>query len=113
MFYVLITYHNNILVLVSIISTDCFHNCKYFIQWELNHNATKKLFSVATFNVRGLINHTKQEELYDIDKYKIYILTRNKNIRTLQENYYSWKQINNNTIKQSTLQQWFHFKQKN
>ena len=46
-------------------------NCKYFIQSELNHDATRKTFSVATTNVRGLTNHTKQEALSrDIDKYK-------------------------------------------
>ena len=31
----------------------------------------KKLFSTANISVRGLTNHTKQEEFYDIDKYKI------------------------------------------
>ena len=57
-------------VSVSIISTDCFQNCILF-----NGNSImmqqKKLFSTANISVRGLTNHTKQEEFYDIDKYKI------------------------------------------
>ena len=73
------------------------------------------LFSVATFNVRGLRNHVKQEALSrDIDKYKIdiFCLQETKKNRTFWQNYATWKQINNNTIEQSTLWQSFHFKQK-